>query len=308
MQTTSLRYFLAVARSGSIAAAAARLNVAASAISRQIANLESELGCPLFERRPRGMVPSPAGELLVQHANHILMRADLAVSEITGLQGIDRGLIRISSSEGFALDVLPDAIAAFHARFPGIRFALAAMPPLRVTQSVASGEADIGMTFTMARDPGVTIVHETTVAMVGVCANGHPLAGAAPIPLRALQDYPVVLMPEDTSSRQVFDAACRDENLAIEPVMTSNTLTSILSFVKLTKAVAPLASWSVLGPVLRGEFSAFPLAGSARTSRNVQINVMRDRRLPQAVRIFLDDLVSTLPKDAFSVFEVSGGG
>jgi DNA-binding transcriptional LysR family regulator len=297
MQTTSLRYFLTVARCGSIAAASTRLNVAASAISRQIANLESELGCVLFERRPRGMVPSPAGDLLVDHANQILMRADLAVSEILGLQGTARGLIRVAGSEGFALDVLPNAIAAFHARFSGIRFELAVMPPMKVTQSVASGEADIGMTFKMGKDPGLTIVHETTVAMLGLCAKGHPLADAASVPLRTLQDYPVVLMPEDTTSRQVFDAACRDEGITIEPVLTTNSLPSILSFVKLTKAVVPLASLSILGPVLRGDFAAFPLADSARTSRVVQVAVMRDRRLPQPVRIFLDEFVSTLPTD-----------
>ena len=61
MQMSGLRYFLAVARTGSIASASTQLNVAASAISRQIANLEAELDCVLFERRPRGMVPSPAG-------------------------------------------------------------------------------------------------------------------------------------------------------------------------------------------------------------------------------------------------------
>ena len=66
MQTTALRYFLAVAREGTIAAASNRLNVAPSAISRQIANLEAELACLLFERRPRGMVLSQAGELLAR--------------------------------------------------------------------------------------------------------------------------------------------------------------------------------------------------------------------------------------------------
>ena len=131
--------------------------------------------------------------------------------------------------------------------------------------------------------------------MVGLCANGHPLAGNTPVPLRVLQEYPTVLMPEDTTSRQVFDAACRDQGISIEPVMTTNALSSILSFVKSTRAVAPLADLSVLGPFLRGEFSTFPLAEGARTARAVHVHVMRDRQLPRAVQIFLDELVATLP-------------
>lgn len=149
MQTTGLRYFLAVARTGSIAAASAQLNVAASAISRQIANLEAELDCVLFERRPRGMVPSPAGELLAQHAHQVLIRSEQVVTEIRELEGLARGLIRVACSEGFSLDIVPNAIAAFHAAHPGIRFEVTVQPPAQVTQTVAVGDADLGITFAL---------------------------------------------------------------------------------------------------------------------------------------------------------------
>ena len=71
MQHIALRYFLEVARTGSITEASAQLNVSGSAISRQISRLETELAVELFERRPRGMVLSPAGELLVKHIRRI---------------------------------------------------------------------------------------------------------------------------------------------------------------------------------------------------------------------------------------------
>ncbi|MBP0573743.1 LysR family transcriptional regulator, partial [Mycobacterium tuberculosis] len=73
LHTTALRYFLEVVRTGSIADASGRLNVAPSAISRQIAKIEAELGVALFERRPRGMVASPAGELLARHARRAFL-------------------------------------------------------------------------------------------------------------------------------------------------------------------------------------------------------------------------------------------
>ncbi|WP_347615130.1 LysR family transcriptional regulator, partial [Comamonas thiooxydans] len=68
LQDTALRYFHEVAQCGSLSEASARLHVAASAISRQIAALEERLGTPLFERHPRGMVLNAAGEILADHA------------------------------------------------------------------------------------------------------------------------------------------------------------------------------------------------------------------------------------------------
>ena len=76
MQTNALRYFLEVARTGSLSKASERLFVAVSALSRQIAKLEDEIGTPLFERRPRGMVLSEAGRLLAAHARRSLLETE----------------------------------------------------------------------------------------------------------------------------------------------------------------------------------------------------------------------------------------
>jgi DNA-binding transcriptional LysR family regulator len=73
MQSSALRYFLEVARTGSVSAAAQRLRVAASAVSRQIANLEKELDALLFERRARGMIMTQAGETLAAYAQRLAL-------------------------------------------------------------------------------------------------------------------------------------------------------------------------------------------------------------------------------------------
>ena len=294
MQTTGLRYFLAVARTGSIAAASARLNVASSAISRQIANLESELGCVLFERRPRGMVPSPAGALLADHAHNILTRADQATEEIRSLRGTARGLVRVAAAEGFALDIVPATMAAFMRRFPGVRFELSVTSPLNVTQRVATGEVDVGITFVFNHSASVQIVHDARAEMVGICAVDHPLAGARRVPLSAFADYPVVLMSQDTTSRQAFDLACRDERIAIEPAMAVNTLPAILSFVRQTRAIGPAGFLSVQSTIRRREIAFFTLENAARLARPIQIQTMRDRSLPDSVRLFVEDLVAAV--------------
>jgi DNA-binding transcriptional LysR family regulator len=295
MQTTSLRYFLAVARTGSIAAASGQLNVAASAISRQIANLEAQLDCVLFERRPRGMVPSPAGELLAQHAHHVLLRADQVATEIRELHGLARGLIRIACSEGFALDLVPNVIADFHARYPGIRFEVTMLPPARVTQVVAAGEADIGVTFSMASTVPVAVAYQAEVEMIGVCAPDHPLAGAPLIQLADLTAYPLALPTRDTTARLVLEAACYAENVMVEPVLTSNILSTLLPFVRRTKGLALMSALTVQTPVRLGELVQVPVRAKTSLMRGIEVQTMRDRRLPHAVQAFLRDLIAALP-------------
>jgi len=92
----ALRYFVEVARTGSLAAASEQLHVAVSAISRQIGKLEEDVGAPLFERLPRGMVLTEAGELLAEHARRTLLEADAVLGDISA--GKTRGgrLVRIA--------------------------------------------------------------------------------------------------------------------------------------------------------------------------------------------------------------------
>lgn len=295
MQTTSLRYFLAVARTGSIAAASGHLHVAASAISRQIANLEAELDCVLFERRPRGMVPSPAGELLAQHAHQMLVRSDQVVTEIRELEGLARGLIRTACSEGFALDIVPNAVADFHAAHPGIRFAVTMLPPAQVTQVVAAGEADIGITFALTPTTLVEVLYDGLVEMIALAAPDHPLAREPALHLADLPNYPLALTTQDTTLRRVFDAVCLQEGIAVEPVLTANSLSALLPFVRRSRGIALMSALSVQTPLRVNELVSLPIRSRASLARGIQIQAMRGRRLPRAVQAFVRRLVAVLP-------------
>ncbi|KMO14030.1 LysR family transcriptional regulator [Methylobacterium platani] len=295
MQTTALRYFLAVARDGSIAAASARLNVAPSAISRQIANLEAELACPLFERRPRGMVLSQAGELLARHAHHVLSSAEQVVTEIRELEGLWRGSVRIACTDAFAVDLVPGLIAAFHGRHPGIRFELSVLPPAQVTHRVVQGDVDIGITFSLVPSAGVAVAYRTSLDMVALCAPDHPLAGRRLIGLSDVAAYPVALLPRDTTLRTILDAACAVETIAIEPVLTANALSALLPFVRRTRGLTLVSSIALEGEVARDAFRALPIRSRRSLARGIEVQTMRDRRLPRAVAAFVAALVAALP-------------
>ncbi|KMO43213.1 LysR family transcriptional regulator [Methylobacterium variabile] len=295
MQAAGLRYFLAVAREGSIAAASARLNVAPSAISRQIANLEAELACILFERRPRGMVLSPAGELLARHAREVLASADQVVTEIRELDGLRRGLVRVACTEAFAIDLVPTVLAEFHRRHPGIRFELSVLPPGQVTHRVVQGDVDVGITFSLSPSGDTAIAYRHSLDMVALCAPDHPLAGRERVGFADLAAYPIALLPRDTTLRTVLDVACAAEGVAIEPALTSNVLSALLPFVRRTRGLTLVSSIALQDQVGRGEFRALPIQSRRSLARGIEVQTMRDRRLPRAVQAFLTALVAALP-------------
>src|SRR5919204_5156212 len=117
-----MRYVDEVARSGSIRKAADHLNVTASAVNRRIADLEEELGAPLFERRPRGVRLTAAGELFVRYIREQTGDVERMKSQIEDLKGLRRGTVRIACSQALALDFLPREIATYRAKFPLVQF------------------------------------------------------------------------------------------------------------------------------------------------------------------------------------------
>ena len=117
-----LRYVDEVARTGSIRKAADQLNVTASAVNRRIMDLEEELGAQLFERRPRGVRLTAAGEVFVHYLREQDGDVERMKSQIEDLKGLRRGTVRIACSQALALDFLPREIAAFRARHPLVSF------------------------------------------------------------------------------------------------------------------------------------------------------------------------------------------
>ena len=108
LYSPAMRYFAAVAEHGAIRAASRELNVASSAVNRQILWLEDSLGVPLFERVGRRLQLSPAGEILLRHVTHVLRDFEQTTSELDALKGLKRGIVRIASVESVATELLSD--------------------------------------------------------------------------------------------------------------------------------------------------------------------------------------------------------
>ena len=171
-----MRHFLEVARSGSVNQAAARLFVAASAVSRQIAKLEDGLGTALFERSARGMTLTAAGQRLAAHLRNAVLDAEQVIEQVRDLGGQQAGRIRMACTEGFASHFMPAVVGEFRDANPGSQIELHVGAPDEVSLLLARGETDIVLKYVVAPEPGLKIEHAAPAPVHAVLRPDHPLA------------------------------------------------------------------------------------------------------------------------------------
>lgn len=145
MEIRLLKSFLAIAEEGSITAAAARLHITQPALSRQLVQLEGELGCELFVRGKRHMTLTEDGILLVRRAKEILALVSLTESEIASQGAPMEGAISIGTGELSSMRTLAALIAGFREKQPNVKFNLLTGVADQVSERIDSGLLDMGL-------------------------------------------------------------------------------------------------------------------------------------------------------------------
>ncbi|WP_229880512.1 LysR family transcriptional regulator [Streptomyces alanosinicus] len=212
LSTVWLRVFLEVARHGSFTVAARTLGWTQSAVSRQISALESALGGgALFDRLPRGVRLTEAGRSLVPHAEAVSASLRGAARDLAGLRAATGGRLRFGAFATADAALVPQALAAFHARHPRVRVAREEGLSPALLDRLAGGRLDLAVVSTTGRAPlaAYTLHHLLDETLYVAVPAGHPLAaGAGPVRLADLADADWIAgsaRPEGT----LLDAAVR---------------------------------------------------------------------------------------------------
>ncbi|NHN86783.1 LysR family transcriptional regulator [Acetobacter musti] len=200
MHAVTLRYLLEVARRGSVRSAAQILNVAASAVNRQIIKLEAELGVRLFDRLPSGMRPTQAGEILLRHVRHTVLDFERSVSEIDALSGMLSGHIRIAALDSFAIDFLPSCIETLASQYSAATFSILTESPRRIVQLVQDGEIDVGLTFDGPLNDSLRKIVTAPAPIGALMTPEHPFARRTLLSFDDLKHCPSLLFPRDALS------------------------------------------------------------------------------------------------------------
>jgi DNA-binding transcriptional LysR family regulator len=288
---TGLRYFLAVAQAGSIAEASAELHVAASAISRQIARLEHQIGVPLFDRKPRGMVLSDAGVRLAAFVRRNVADAEQVIGEIRRSGGAHRSRIRVASAEGFAWDLLPEAIASFHRKHPDVGFSLHVTTSAAATEAVRDAAADLAVTFSLAPVKDVRVEYSQREYVHAVVNATHPVAGRPAVSLAELRPYALAIVDDSTTVRQLFDICCSAEGLTFDPVLETDYSGALYTFAKLADAVTLTGRLPARRRLAADGLVAVPVTDRGMHRRYMQIQSTAGRELPPIVQEFVAHLV-----------------
>jgi len=187
-----LLYFKQAIEDGSIRKAADRLQVASSAVNRQLLQLEAGLGVELFEHLPRGIRPTAAGELLLLQTQEWIRDTEKLRQDIGRLKGGTRGTIHIAAAESITTEILPQAIARLQIDYPGIDFNLISGDNFFIKSALLAKEADLVCAFDItgtSRTETITSIK----APIGVLMHpDHALAKQDRVSIADCLEHPII--------------------------------------------------------------------------------------------------------------------
>jgi DNA-binding transcriptional LysR family regulator len=294
----NLAYFLEVARTGSVTEAAHALNVAPSAISRQVAKLESGIGVPLFARHPRGMTLTKAGSRLLAHARRTETESTTLVEELRTGRGAEARSVTVACSEGFARRLVPRAIADFRCAHPDVAFRVDVVARQEATRRVVEGLADVAVTYTMGPQHDVRVECAVVVPVAAIVPLGHELADRDRIGLADLCAYPLALASPGTSQRELFDIGAQLEGITVRPALVCDSLAPQYEFVRAGGGLALVGDLGDIEQSAATEGVTYvPVDHPVFRQREAQVQTATGRRPSWSATQFTELLVTSLRRD-----------
>lgn len=267
MELRHLKYFKAVAEALNFTKAATRLHVAQPALSRQIADLEYELGVDLFKRSSHGVVLTAEGKLFLGEAKEILRLAEGAVKKVRAQARGESGEINVGYLPPLELRILSRALAEFKESSPNVRVVLHDLGSDEICNGLRESSLQLALMLEPSEHAGDGIAFEEIgrfpffVAM----ASGHPLARMKKVPIEALADEPLVVLAKRRNSeyhrilQRMFDP--KRPNISGE----SDSINSLITEVEIGKSVAVVSQ--VFKDAVAKRLTYRPLAGTEVTFR-----------------------------------------
>ncbi|MCB4767281.1 LysR family transcriptional regulator [Ancylobacter sp. Lp-2] len=290
----SLRYLDQVARSGSIQKAAKELNIAASAIDRQILLLEQELDVELFERLPRGMRLTAAGDALVTLARRWRGDERRVAAEIKQLQGVDQGHVRLVAMDSHANGFLPRFVERLAAEQPRISLEVEIASPDDAVTALLGGSADIAAIFNLTPRRDVHVHWSAELPFGCVVAPNHPLAKADTVSLQEVVAHPIALQSKALMIRRYLDA--RYGWLFADPqkALVTNSLQLVKQLARGGRYVAFTSELDAASELAAGQLRFLPVRDKSVEPQSVSIAIDAKKPLSRIGGIIMNLLTSEI--------------
>lgn len=276
-------------------AAADQLNIAVSSVSRQVAQLEAELGVALIEHGRRGIKLTDAGRLLIEYYAEQQAQREVFEARLADLKGLRVGRISLAIGEGFVGAPLSELITRFIAKHQGI------LVDVRMTASsseivrlVVEDEAHFGLAFQSSDDPRIRVLASARHPMCAIMRRSHPLARHERVTLSDLAPHPMCLPESSFRTRQLLKLAEAAENVTLQPSVMSNSIGVLKSMLLSSDLITVLPMLAVAEEIEHGDFVALPIASASLQDTSVHLIGRLGRQLTPAPLRLMSSLMRYL--------------
>jgi DNA-binding transcriptional LysR family regulator len=285
LNLNQLRIFSEISRAGNITRAAERLDLSQPAVSKQLVELEQSVGMALFDRLPRGVRLTPAGELLLNHATRILSAEHAAEQELAELAGLSRGRLSVGASTTIGSYLVPRLFGEFHREHPEIGLELEIANTAVIQDAVLDNRVDLGLTegFVSSDALDVEVVHRDE--MVAIAAPGDAWV-TRPVAVAALARKPFILREQGSGTRAVVEAALAQVGVEVEPVMSLGSTEAVKSAVAAGLGIAFVSRLTVELELAAGRLVALDVA-DLQIRRALHLVRLKSKRTFPAVDAFV---------------------
>jgi DNA-binding transcriptional LysR family regulator len=282
-----LRYFMPVARLGSIRKASEELHISASAIDRQILLGEQQLGVKLFERHPAGLRLTTAGEFLLHAARKWTGEfATLSVC-LEDLRGLRRGVVHLGIIEALTKGFVPQLIQRLKSEHPFIQARIAVLDNVQVTAAIAGGAVDLGIMLNPRTSRELTVRAHAQIQLGLVTPPKHALARQKSVRFSVCAEQPIVAPAEPLALCEQIRGLEVATGVTLNTVAASDNIHMIKSLITQGLGLGVLTWLDVADEVQRGELAFIPLAHASLQPLTLAVCIDPARQLSAAARLFL---------------------
>ncbi|AVG39182.1 LysR family transcriptional regulator [Achromobacter insolitus] len=289
-----LELLLALASADSIAGAGARLGMTPSATSHALRTLEATLGAPLLDRNASGVHFTYAGQQILPHVRDVFASLQIVRATASASAGLRSGLLNLGSlGASSSLNILPQLLEMFKARYPGVDVFVTEKPDTELERALIERRIEIGVVA--LPKPDFDTLALVTDELMAVLPAGHPLAERKTIAVKDLIDYPLIMTRAGSQPviTRMFERAGAKPHIAHD----LSQIMSILEFVRRGQGISVLASL-----VLPQAYDGLVYRKiSPASKRRLGLACLNERKLSPAAHAFWAMVREAAPKLKFPV-------
>lgn len=246
MDLKRLRTFVIVAELGSVSGAAERLRITQPALSRQLQDLQADLGVRLFDLVGRRLRLTAEGEVMLPHCHALLRQAEGLVERAQALTRVDSGVLRVGATQHTIASVISGFLSVYAARNPLVRVQPVEAGGMVQLEMLHRGDLHAAITVTQGEETGF-VTHELPPLTVLAAYNPRARFSLADsLDIRALSELPLLLLTRAFGTRQIFDAACRMERVSPKIFLESTGAETLLEMARAGHGVAIVPSSALI--------------------------------------------------------------